>query len=106
MFLQAPSLSALPRIRHAFFTREGGVSQGLYASLNGGLGSHDRPENVRENRARMASTLGVASDRLVSAYQMHSPDVIIAERPWTRESAPRADAVVTRVPGLGVGVTT
>jgi YfiH family protein len=106
MLLQAPSLAALPRIRHGFFTREGGVSQGLYASLNAGLGSRDAPENVRENRARMAAALGVARENLVTAYQVHSPDVVVAEIPWTRADAPRADAVVTRVPGLAVGVTT
>jgi polyphenol oxidase len=106
MLLQAPSLAALPRIRHGFFTREGGVSQGLYASLNAGLGSHDAPENVGENRARMAAALGVAREHLVTAYQVHSPDVVVAETPWTRVEAPRADAVVTRVPGLAVGITT
>ncbi len=104
--LQASSLSALPNIRHAFFTREGGVSEGIYASLNGGIGSRDAPEKVRENRARMASALGVAPARLVSCYQIHSPDVIVATVPWTRENAPRADAIVTRVPGLAIGVTT
>src|SRR5687768_2795676 len=102
MLLEAPSFSALPGIRHAFFTREGGVSQGLYASLNAGLGSQDEPGNVRENRARMASALGVERDRLLTAFQVHSPDVAVAEASWTRETAPRADAVVTRVPGLAV----
>lgn len=106
MRLQATSLAPLPGIRHAFFTREGGVSEGLYASLNGGLGSADEPASVGENRARMAAALGVAADRFVTAYQVHSPDVVVAERPWTRTGAPRADAVVTRTPGLAVGVTT
>ena len=103
--IQAPSLS-LPNIRHAFFTRAGGVSEGIYASLNGGIGSKDAPENVRENRARMASALGVAPTHLVSCYQIHSPNVIVAETPWTRENAPRADAIVTRVPALAIGVST
>jgi YfiH family protein len=106
MYVQSPSLSALPGIRHAFFTREGGVSRGIYASLNAGLGSHDVPENVRENRARMAAAVGVAADHFVSAFQIHSPDVIVAEKPWTRETAPRADAIVTRVPGLAIGAST
>ena len=106
MFLQASSLQPLPRIRHGFFTRQGGISTGVYASLNAGLGSHDVPENVRENRHRMAAALGVRPDHLVTAYQVHSPDVVVAKTPWTRETAPRADAVVTRVPGLAVGVTT
>src|SRR5204862_3817594 len=60
----------------------------------------------RENRRRMARSLGVAPDRFVTCYQIHSPDVIVAEMPWTRENSPRADAIVTRVPGLAVGVTT
>jgi YfiH family protein len=104
--LQAAALAALPGIRHAFFTRAGGVSDGVYASLNGGLGSRDVPARVVENRARMAVALGVTPERLVTAYQVHSPDVVVAEAPWTRATAPRADAVVTRTPGLAVGITT
>ena len=103
--IQAPSLAS-PNIRHGFFTREGGVSEGIYASLNGGIGSRDAPDNVRENRARMAAALGVAPAHFVTCYQIHSPDVIVAEQPWTRENSPRADAMVTRVPGLAVGVST
>ena len=103
--IHAPSL-AFSNIRHAFFTREGGVSEGVYRSLNGGIGSNDAPDKVRENRAHMAAALGVAPTHLVTCYQVHSPDVIVAEQPWTRENAPRADAIVTRVPGLAIGVTT
>src|SRR3954453_18089078 len=106
LMLQAVSLSSLQNIRHAFFTREGGVSEGVYASLNGGIGSRDAPDNVRENRARMASALGVAPTHLVTCYQIHSPDVIVVTEPWTRENSPRADAIVSRVPGLAIGVTT
>jgi len=104
--IQSQSITALPNIRHAFFTREGGVSDGIYASLNGGLGSSDAPEKVRENRARMAAAVGVAPTHLVSCYQIHSANVIVAEVPWTRENAPRADAIVTRVSGLAIGVST
>lgn len=104
--LQAPSLSRLSNVRHAFFTRDGGVSDGLYRSLNGGLGSKDAVHNVEENRARMAAALGVPRGHLLTAYQIHSPDVAIAESAWSPDSAPRADAVVTRVPGLAVAVTT
>jgi YfiH family protein len=103
--IHATSL-AFPNIRHAFFTRDGGVSSGIYESLNGGIGSKDAPENVRENRARMAAALGVAPTHLVSCFQIHSPDVIVATEPWTRENSPRADAIVTRVSGLAVGVGT
>jgi len=104
--LQAPTLAALAGIRHAFFTRDGGVSDGIYASLNGGPGSEDAPANVTENRARMASTLGVRPDCFLTAYQIHSPDVVTVERPWSAHERPRADAIVTRTPGLAIGVTT
>jgi YfiH family protein len=95
----------LPGIRHGFFTREGGVSGGLYASLNGGLGSRDDGANVAENRARMAAALGVEPLCLLTAYQIHSPDVLVAEGAWPADARPRADAIVTRVPGLALGVT-
>ena len=104
--LQAPALSSLARIRHAFFTRSGGVSHGVYATLNGGVGSNDAPEKVAENRARMAAALGVSPDRLLTAYQIHSPDVVVADKPWTQENRPRADAIVTRTPRLAIGVST
>ena len=104
--LRAASLSALPGIRHAFFTREGGVSDGIYATLNGGFGSNDEPGRVTENRARMAASLDVQPDHLLTAYQIHSPDVAIVDGPWSLDRRPRADALVTRRPGLAIGVTT
>ncbi|MBJ6124746.1 peptidoglycan editing factor PgeF [Microvirga splendida] len=105
MFIQAPALSSQPSIRHAFFTREGGVSEGIYASLNGGVGSSDDPEKVRENRRRMSETLAVAPEALISVYQVHSPDAVTVEGPWQGER-PKADAMVTSVPGLALGITT
>jgi YfiH family protein len=104
--LQAGLLSDLPGIRHAFFTRDGGVSRGVYASLNGGTGSNDAPANVADNRARMAAALGVARQNLITAHQIHSPTVVTAERPWPPEERPRADAIVTRTPALAIGVST
>jgi YfiH family protein len=104
--LQAPSLSKLSRIRHAFFTRAGGVSDGVYASLNGGVGSSDAPGKIEENRARMAATLGVAPAHLLTPFQIHSPNVAIAAEPWPRDERPRADAVVTDRPGIAIGVST
>jgi YfiH family protein len=104
--LQAQSLTALPDIRHAFFTRAGGVSDGVYQTLNGGVGSHDAPGKVAENRARMAANLGVAPDRLITAYQIHSSHVVVAEKPWLPSERPRADAIVTRTPGLAIGIST
>ena len=106
MMLQAKNLSALPGIRHAFFTREGGVSEGLYASLNAGVGSDDDPAKVAENRARMAKAVGVTPERFLTAYQIHSPQVVVAETPWSGEARPRADAIVTRTPGLAIGAST
>jgi YfiH family protein len=103
--IEARSL-ALTGIRHGFFTRAGGVSGGLYASLNGGIGSRDAAENVAENRARMAAGLGVEPHRFLTAFQIHSPDVVIAEAPWTSDMRPRADAIVTRMRALAIGVTT
>src|ERR1700730_16441242 len=104
--LQAALLSKLAGIRHGFFTRSGGVSQGVYATLNGGVGSNDAPDKVTENRARMAAALGVQPDRLLTAYQIHSPDVGVADKSWTRETRPRADAIVTRTTSLAIGIST
>jgi len=104
--LQAANLATLPGIRHGFFTRSGGVSQGVYDSLNGGVGSNDAPDKVAENRARMAAALGVAPDHLITAYQIHSPTVVVADAPWTQASRPRADAIVSRTPNLAIGVST
>jgi YfiH family protein len=104
--LQAQSLSKLIGIRHGFFTRSGGVSEGLYESLNGGVGSEDLPARVAENRARMAKCLGVTPERFLTCYQIHSPEVVVAERPWSASERPRADAIVTRVPNLAIGVST
>jgi YfiH family protein len=104
--IQAAALAALPGIHHGFFTRTGGVSEGIYASLNGGIGSHDAPVRVAENRARMAAALAVRPERLLTAYQIHSADVVTADGPWTPETRPRADAIVTRTRGLAIGATT
>ena len=105
MKVEATSL-ALTGIRHGFFTRAGGVSSGLYASLNGGVGSRDDAGKVLENRVRMAAALGVEPRRLLTAYQTHSPNVVVAEAPWTTENRPQADAIVTRMRALAIGVTT
>lgn len=106
MMLQAPSLSRIDGIRHGFFTRDGGVSSGIYGSLNGGVGSKDDAQSVAENRARMARALDVAPDRFLGCYQIHSPEVVIAEKPWTHADRPKADAIVTKVPDLAIGVST
>jgi YfiH family protein len=99
-------LSAIPGIRHGFFTREGGVSGGVYAGLNGGLGSRDDPADVRENRRRMAERLGVTPENFLSVHQTHSPDAIVATGPWPVPVRPKADAMVTTNEGVALGVTT
>jgi len=105
MTLASPLLSAIPGLRHAFFTRDGGVSEGFYGSLNGGLGSNDDPGHVAENRRRMAEQIGVAPENFLSVWQIHSPDAVVANGPWEGASRPRADAIVTRTEGLALGVT-
>src|SRR5437868_8692967 len=102
--LEARSLGKLTGIRHGFFDRTGGVSDGVYASLNGGVGSSDAPDKVAENRNRMAAALGVSADRFLTPYQIHSPDVVTVDAPWAPEARPRADALVTNVPALAIGV--
>jgi YfiH family protein len=102
MRLTSSALSGLPGLSHGFFTREGGVSGGVYGSLNGGLGSSDSREAVLENRRRMAERLGVGPECFLSLYQIHSPDVVVVDEPWDPLAPPRADALVTRVPGIAV----
>jgi YfiH family protein len=105
MMLGSPLLSAIPGLHHAFFTRDGGVSDGVYASLNGGIGSSDYPAHVAENRRRMAEQMAVAQSHFLSVHQTHSPDVVVASGPWQSPSRPRADAIVTRTEGLAIGAT-
>ena len=93
-------------IAHGFFTREGGVSQGLYKSLNGGIGSSDDRQSVIENRARMARTLGVNEPHLLSLYQIHSAICVKVNEPWSLDQRPRADAMVTNQKGLALGIGT
>ena len=105
MFIEAPELASHPNIRHAFFTRQGGVSEGIYASLNGGLGSSDDPARVRENRRLMAETMGVRTDALVSVHQIHSPDAVRVDAPWPGER-PKADGMATNVAKIALAITT
>ncbi|MGI9385510.1 MAG: peptidoglycan editing factor PgeF [Methyloligellaceae bacterium] len=104
--IEAKTLAELEGVRHGFFTRQGGVSTGVYDSLNCGTGSKDDPLLVARNRERVAAGLGVAVDRLVTPYQTHSPTAVVATSSWERADAPKADAVVTKEPGLAVGVLT
>ncbi len=94
-----------PSIAHGFFGRNGGVSEGLYAGLNCGPGSHDNKAHVVENRARVAHALQVMPERLCTLYQIHSPSAVIVHAPWV-DAPPQADAMVTNVPGLALGILT
>ena len=100
----APALDELPGVRYGFFGSRGGVSTGIYASLNGGHGSRDDPRAVTENRRRVAQELALEETAFLSVYQCHSDRVVTVAEPWTRKSRPRCDAMVTDRPGIGLGV--
>jgi polyphenol oxidase len=106
MKFQAASLASIEGVRHGFFTRQGGVSTGIYASLNCGPGSRDDAGNVAENRARAAEVLGAEASHLVTLFQKHSADVVSTTKLWKDGKAPEADAIVTATPGLAIGVLT
>jgi hypothetical protein len=106
-FLTAPNLSALDGISHAFFTRRGGVSRGIYESLNCGIGSDDDPEAVKENRARASAAIGAAPDRFLTPYQIHSAEAFVVDEPFAPgPDGPQADALVTNRPGIAIAVST
>lgn len=104
--LTHPVLDSIPHITHAFFTRKGGTSAGIYASLNCGPGSNDEPERVAENRQRAMEMLGLAKDALATPKQVHGRTVFLVERPWKSGEEPEADGLVTNVPGIAIGVLT
>lgn len=103
-FLTAETLRS-SGIAHGFFTRQGGVSEGVYCSLNGGVGSRDAPEAVAENRARMADALGAEADKLAIPYQVHSSEALALTEPWADGARPQCDGIATATPGLALGVT-
>lgn len=98
----APGLSG---VAHAFFGREGGVSTGVYATLNAGSGSKDDPAAVQENRRRIAATFGLEPTRLIGVHQVHSPTAVFVSAPW-EGARPEADALVTATAGLALSVLT
>ncbi len=93
------------RVAHGFFTRQGGMSSGLYAGLNAGLGSSDDRNTVLANRALVAQHLGARGEFIATPHQTHSSDVLVVREPWEGER-PVADAVVTDVQGLALGILT
>jgi YfiH family protein len=102
----AASLLDLAGIRHGFFGRQGGVSQGIYASLNCGPGSNDDPTLVQENRARAVRALGSGDMPLHTVYQVHGADVVTVSEPLPPSTRPQADAQVTNRPGIVLGILT
>ena len=104
--INAASIATVAGVRHAFFTRLGGVSEGLYASLNCGYGSGDDGGRVADNRHRALARLGRSGDDLVTLYQVHSADaVVVADAgAWSADAAPRADGLATNVPGVALGI--
>jgi polyphenol oxidase len=106
MIICANNLEDLPGIRHGFFTREGGVSTGIYAGLNCGPGSNDNPDHVFENRNIVAANLGVAGEDLCSLYQVHGSDVMLIQGGYPDDQRPQADGMVSTTPGVALGILT
>ncbi|MGK8233273.1 peptidoglycan editing factor PgeF [Roseovarius sp. MS2] len=104
MTLEILTADSLAPLRHGFFTRKGGASSGVFAGLNCGPGSSDQSEIVQINRARVAEAMGVAPDHLITVHQVHSADVVTVTGPMG--TRPRADAMVTDVPGVALAVLT
>ncbi len=105
LYLTHPALVS-DRVAHGFFTRSGGVSTGIFEGLNIGIGSADDPEAVRRNRAAAMVALGLTPDALNTLYQVHSADVVEVARPLDPDALPKADGMVTSVPGLALGIAT
>lgn len=103
-YLQDDGLRRLPGIHHGFFTRNGGVSEGLYATLNVGIGSGDAPEKVLENRRRVATAMHVPPPNLLTLYQIHSARVLTVDAPFAEGERPQADGMVTATPNLALGI--
>lgn len=104
--IEASDLKSATGLRHGFFTRRGGHSAGIFASLNCGFGSGDDKPTVARNRAAAGDALGVPASHLLTAWQWHSPDVIVANAPWDPLAPPKGDAIVTAKRGLAIAVLT
>ncbi len=104
--LTLASLNGRDGLLHAFFTREGGASAGIYASNNCGFGSSDDPGRVAENRRRSLALIDMPAESLVTVHQVHGIDVAPVTAPWEPQQSPRADAMVTARPGVALGILT
>jgi YfiH family protein len=103
--VRSSMLSQLAGFEHGFYGRQGGVSSGIYESLNCGPGSNDDAAAVLENRRRVAGHIGVSPDRLLSAYQVHGADALMVDGPFSGER-PQVDALVTRCPSVAPSILT
>ena len=104
--IKAKNFNRQDAIQHAFFTRQGGVSEGIYESLNCGYGSEDDQKNVAANRAIAMEKLGVGSADMATLHQFHSAQVVTVNDLWSRENSPKADGMVTKRRGVALGVLT
>ncbi len=93
-------------VAHGFFTRQGGVSAGPYASLNCSRSSQDSPELVLRNRARAARSIGADPTNLVGLTQVHGATAVRVTEPWAPGAGPHADGLVTDRPGMALGIVT
>jgi YfiH family protein len=101
--ITADCLADLAGIAHGFFTREGGVSTGIYEGLNCGVGSADDRSTVLANRERVARHLGTDGAKLLTCHQVHSATAVVVDNPWPLSDLPKADALVTRNRGIALG---
>jgi len=106
MFLEANNLKQIKQIKHGFFTRGNGVSKGIYALLNCGIGSLDEKNNVIKNRKLVAKKIGFSAENFAFLYQSHSNDVVVVEKLWRHSKMPKADAMVTKQSGIALGILT
>ncbi len=104
MYLTCSKIASFSNIKHGFFTRNAGVSDGIYSSLNCGYGSGDDIEKVKKNRRIVAEEMGGGA--LCTVHQTHSPDAVIVNEAWEHKDAPKADALVTNKPNIILGVLT
>jgi hypothetical protein len=106
IFIESATLRTANNLRHGFFTRHGGVSEGIYAGLNCGPGSDDDPHAVKENRGRAMAALGQDAEALSTLYQIHSAEVVTVTQPFATGARPKADGMVTDRPGIALGILT
>lgn len=104
--IYCPAIASSPNIRHGFFTRQGGVSDGIYTSLNVGLGSNDDTDKVKQNRELVAAYFNQEADKLHTLYQVHSSDVVTITEESPFVPGQEADALVTNVPNIILGALT